>query len=55
MSLSLTKARCIQSSLYIQAVRVVYTVILSSLIALLLPSIFGALHLIKEICYNERG
>ena len=35
--------------------RVVYTVIVSSLIALLLPSIFGALHLIKEIPHDERA
>jgi hypothetical protein len=35
--------------------RVVYIVIVSSLIALLLPSIFRALHLIKEIRYDERA
>lgn len=35
--------------------RVVYTVILSSLIALLLPSIFGVLHLIKDIRHDERA
>mgnify|MGYP006899218471 CR=1 FL=1 len=33
--------------------RVVYTVIVSSLKALLLPSFSGALHLIKKIHYDE--
>jgi hypothetical protein len=42
--------------LYLEGIspyRVVYTVIVSSLVALLLPLFSGSLHLIKKIHYDE--